>query len=256
MLSYASGPSSLPLLGETIGENLRRTVELHGDLGGSRGTASAIPGDVQRVVGAGVARGARAHCARRSAGGSRRDLVAESLRVGSRSVRDGSHWGDPRQCESGLPNDGAAVRTRSVWCVVSDPCPRVSGDRLRAHARRGPGRLSRASRGPCPRGQVGVVVERRRWCRSGNARLGGGDAPVRRPDQHPVHVGDDRVSQGRDALTPQHPQQRVLHRGDREVHAGGSRVHPGAVLPLFRHGARQPCVHDARCMHCGPRRGV
>ena len=31
MLSYASGPSSLPLLGETIGENLRRTVMLHGD---------------------------------------------------------------------------------------------------------------------------------------------------------------------------------------------------------------------------------
>ena len=31
MLSYASGPSTLPLLGETIGENLRRTVERHGD---------------------------------------------------------------------------------------------------------------------------------------------------------------------------------------------------------------------------------
>ncbi len=31
MLSYASGPSSLPLLGETIGANLRRTVERHGD---------------------------------------------------------------------------------------------------------------------------------------------------------------------------------------------------------------------------------
>ena len=31
MLSYASGPSSLPLLGETIGENLRRTVLRHGD---------------------------------------------------------------------------------------------------------------------------------------------------------------------------------------------------------------------------------
>jgi fatty-acyl-CoA synthase len=31
MLSYASGPSSLPLLGETIGENLRRTVVRHGE---------------------------------------------------------------------------------------------------------------------------------------------------------------------------------------------------------------------------------
>jgi fatty-acyl-CoA synthase len=31
MLSYASGVSSLPLLGETIGEDLRRTVDAHGD---------------------------------------------------------------------------------------------------------------------------------------------------------------------------------------------------------------------------------
>jgi fatty-acyl-CoA synthase len=31
MLSYASGVSALPLLGETIGDNLRRTVEEHGD---------------------------------------------------------------------------------------------------------------------------------------------------------------------------------------------------------------------------------
>jgi fatty-acyl-CoA synthase len=31
MLSYASGVSSLPLLGETIGENLRRSVDEHGD---------------------------------------------------------------------------------------------------------------------------------------------------------------------------------------------------------------------------------
>ena len=31
MLSYASGTSTVPLLGETIGQNLRRTVERHGD---------------------------------------------------------------------------------------------------------------------------------------------------------------------------------------------------------------------------------
>ncbi len=31
MLSYASGVSALPLLGETIGDNLRRTMEEHGD---------------------------------------------------------------------------------------------------------------------------------------------------------------------------------------------------------------------------------
>src|SRR5690349_6918277 len=31
VLSYAHGPSSLPLLGETIGENIRRTVERCGE---------------------------------------------------------------------------------------------------------------------------------------------------------------------------------------------------------------------------------
>jgi fatty-acyl-CoA synthase len=31
MLAYASGTSTVPLLGETIGQNLRRTVERHGD---------------------------------------------------------------------------------------------------------------------------------------------------------------------------------------------------------------------------------
>ncbi|MFP5356292.1 MAG: AMP-binding protein, partial [Gemmatimonadota bacterium] len=31
MLSYSHGTTTVPLLGETIGENLRRTVEAHGD---------------------------------------------------------------------------------------------------------------------------------------------------------------------------------------------------------------------------------
>jgi len=31
MRSYAHGTSPIPLLGETIGENLRRTVDRHGD---------------------------------------------------------------------------------------------------------------------------------------------------------------------------------------------------------------------------------
>ena len=43
--------------------------------------------------------------------------------------------------------------------------------------------------------------------RAGRAR---GGAELRRPDQHPVHVRDHRVPQGRDAVAPQHPEQRVL----------------------------------------------
>ena len=63
--------------------------------------------------------------------------------------------------------------------------------------------------------------------------------PVRRRDQHPVHFGDDRLPERRDALAPQHPQQRLLHRRRLPLHRARPRLHPGAVLSLLRHGARR-----------------
>ena len=68
----------------------------------------------------------------------------------------------------------------------------------------------------------------------------------RRPDQHPVHERHDRLSQGRDAHPPQHPQQRLLRRGGLSLHRGRPGLHPGAVLPLLRDGDGQPGVHHAR----------
>jgi fatty-acyl-CoA synthase len=66
MLSYASGPSALPLLGETIGENLRRTVALHGDSEALvvphqsyRATYSQLWDDVSLVARGLIARGVR-----------------------------------------------------------------------------------------------------------------------------------------------------------------------------------------------------
>ena len=63
---------------------------------------------------------------------------------------------------------------------------------------------------------------RRRWdalvdgaraaCRTRLLRERDGGAVLRRPDQHPVHVGHHRLPEGRDALAPQHPQQRLLRR--------------------------------------------
>ena len=47
----------------------------------------------------------------------------------------------------------------------------------------------------------------------------GPEAAVRRCDQHPVHLGHDRPSQGRDAQPPQHPEQRLLRRRGAEAHA-------------------------------------
>ena len=66
MLSYASGPSALPLLGETIGENLRRTVALHGDSEalvvphqGYRATYGQLWDDVSLVARGLITRGVR-----------------------------------------------------------------------------------------------------------------------------------------------------------------------------------------------------
>ena len=71
-----------------------------------------------------------------------------------------------------------------------------------------------------------------------------GRAVLRRPDQHPVHERDDRLSQGRDALAPQHPQQRLLRHGAAGHHRARRDVPAGALLPLLRHGHGQP--RDAR----------
>ena len=51
-----------------------------------------------------------------------------------------------------------------------------------------------------------------RQCRAGEARRARAEAAVRRCDQHPVHLGHDRLPQGRDAQPPQHPEQRLLRR--------------------------------------------
>ena len=74
----------------------------------------------------------------------------------------------------------------------------------------------------------------------GAAGRAGDRAVGRRPDQHPVHVGHDRLPEGRDAHPPQHAQQRVLRRRGLRLHRGRPGLHPGALLPLLRHGHGQP----------------
>ena len=84
--------------------------------------------------------------------------------------------------------------------------------RLRRDARRGPRRLPGAARGARARGRLGRVPRRRARASPTPSWPRARRRSVRRPDQHPVHLGHDRLPQGRDALAPQHPQQRLLHR--------------------------------------------
>ena len=79
-------------------------------------------------------------------------------------------------------------------------------------------------------------------------------SPVR-PDQHPVHERHDRRPEGRDPLAPQHPQQRLPRRRRLWLRAGGPRLHPGALLPLLRHGHGQPRRGRPRRVHGHPRGG-
>ena len=93
---------------------------------------------------------ARPHRSGREPGRSRRHLVAQSLRVGDRPVRDGAHRRDPRQREPRLQDRGARVRAEAVGGERAPPRASVPSERLREDARRGAGRLPRiASNASC-----------------------------------------------------------------------------------------------------------
>ena len=94
--------------------------------------------------------------------------------------------------------------------------------------------------------------------RRGAGKIAGGagrDARLRRPDQHPVHVGDDGLPERRDPVAPQHREQRLLRRRTGRLHRAGSDLHPGPALSLLRHGDGQPGSDHPRRVHgpAGPR---
>ena len=112
----------------------------------------------------------------------------------------------------------------------ADHRDRVQDQRLYRHDQHaGAGAARRASRATCdaaklptlrmviqiggrPRPGMLAFDERLAIGRRRRARAPGGTgrhAAVRRPDQHPVHLGHHRRAEGRDADAPQHPQQRL-----------------------------------------------
>ena len=65
--------------------------------------------------------------------------------------------------------------------------------------------------------------------------------------------GTTGLPEGRDAQPSQHPEQRLVRRRGLRLHRGRPRLHPGALLPLLRHGARQPggTTHGAAMVGAG-----
>ena len=112
-LSYASGTSTTPLLGDTIGDNLDRTIARFGD----REALVSVHQDLRYTYaqfGEAVDRCARAlHGRRPRARRPRRDLVPQLRRVGARPVRHGQGGDHPRQHQPGLPDVRARLRAQA-----------------------------------------------------------------------------------------------------------------------------------------------
>ena len=146
-----------------------------------------------------------------------RDLGAQRARVGARPVRDGADRRDPGQHQPGLPHPRAGLRARTrpaSGLLVAAEAFKTSDYRGMVDA--GPPGLPRPDRGRLHRTTDWADADRRGARGVGGRQLAEREAhaELRRPDQHPVHLGHDRVPQGRHAVAPQHPQQRLLRRQD------------------------------------------
>ena len=250
----SAGPRDVPLLEQTIGEGLRRTVERFGDREalvvrdqGYRATYRELWDEVGLAARGLLARGVRT-------GDRVGHLGAQPLRVGRHPVRHRAHRRDPRDHQPGLQGGRAqyALTKTGVSVLVLARGFRQADyvamlDEVRAA-------LPAAARDARPRGRLGGPARRRRARGRGRPGRGRGDAASRRPDQRPVHLGHDRRPQGRHALAPQHPQQRLLHRPDAALHRARPRLRAGALLPLLRHGARQPRLRHPRRLRRRPGR--
>ena len=249
-LSYSHGTSPQPLLGETIGANLRRIAAAHGGRealvdvpSGRRWTYAEFDADTDTLA---------------------RGLIAAGIKAGDRVgiwAPNCAEWVllQYATAKAGviLVNINPAYRSHELGYVL-----RQSGVRLlvsaesfktsdyRAMVEEVSGDLPDLDTGDLPGlGRLGRAVRGRRHARGrrgGPAGRAGGRAGLRRPDQHPVHQRHDRLPQGGHAVPPQHPEQRVLHRGGLPLHRGRPGLHPGALLSLLRHGAGQPGLHHPR----------
>ena len=134
--SYASGTSTTPLLGDTIGDNLDRTIARVRRPRGARLRPPGPPLHVRAVRRGRRSHRARVHRRRDRAGRARRDLEPELRRVGARPVRHRQGRDHPGQHQPGLPDVGARVRAAPVRLPDARRRDGVQDLRLRADGRR------------------------------------------------------------------------------------------------------------------------
>ena len=235
-LSYVSGISDVPLLGQTIGQALERAAARWGD---RRGAGLAVPGhplDLGRAPRPRRRLRRRPARARPRARRPHRHLVAEPRGMAADPVRHRARRPDPRQHQPGLPPGRARIRAeqgrlqgaghrrpRSRAATISacstTLAPELATLGARASSRPRACRMlrtrdpDRRTRPAAPaRSRFDDVRGARRRRRARSAARARGRAAVRRRDQHPVHQRHHRLAERRDADAPQHPQQRLLRR--------------------------------------------
>ena len=232
--SYAHGAGTAPLLGETIGENLDSTIARFGD-------REALVSVYQNVRFTYAELGRQwnvspGHCLPWALG------PGTASASGVRTARSGCSCSTrPRRPASCWSTSTPPIARRSCpTCCASRAAVRSSPRAFKSSDYAG---MVDEVRGDLPEGSRTWCTWSRtsggRWSRARTPSCRTGDA-VRRADQHPVHERHHRLSQGRHAQPPQHPQQRLLRGRGLRLYRARPGLHPGAVLPLLRHGPRQP----------------
>ncbi len=215
--SYTSATSGTPLLGDTIGENLDRTVAAYPDRlalvdlpTGARFSYRELRAEVDALalglLAAGIEKGDRV--------GIWAPNCAEWTLTQYATAKLGAI----------LVNINPAYRTSELEFVLNQ-----SGCKLLVAAQRlktsDYAAMIDEVRPRCADLEQVVLLGTGDWLalletgRDADRRGARRDRALgRRADQHPVHLGDHRLPEGRDPVPPQHPQQRLLRRRALPLH--------------------------------------